>query len=177
MEVVFRAIYPWALLPRKIKIDAGAKQAEVRIFEENFRWVRISRSAELCWPWRLAQETGWVIHSPVTIAMDALHDVEAVCPPADNRSLSVAANCSEVWTFTDSQGNLQRNHYTAQSRLGGSLRFSQRRPLRAHVLRQRPRIGRVGHGLGTAHPAALFCPADALRADTESGSPRRFARS
>jgi hypothetical protein len=112
MEVVFRAIYPWAVLPRKIKIDAKAKEAEARMFEEQFRWIRISRSAELCWPWRLGQELGWVIDSPVTIAMDALHDVEAMCPPADNRALSVAANCTEAWSFKDDQGNLQRAHYT-----------------------------------------------------------------
>jgi hypothetical protein len=115
MEVVFRAIYPWAMLPRKIKIDAATKQAEERIFEENFRWIRMSRTAELCWPWRLGQEIGWVIDSPVSIAMDGLHDIEAVCEPAENRTLSLAANCTEVWSFSDDQGRLQRSHYTRQA--------------------------------------------------------------
>ena len=53
VEVVFRAVYPWAILPRKIKIDVQAKEEEARLMEEHFRWVRCSRSAELCWPWRL----------------------------------------------------------------------------------------------------------------------------
>ena len=35
--------------------------------------------------------------------------------PADNRSLSVAANCTEAWSFLDAQGKLERAHYTRQA--------------------------------------------------------------
>jgi hypothetical protein len=99
MEVNFRQVYPWALLPRKVKIDHAAKRDEVQLFEENFRWIRISRSAELCRPWRLGQEVGWVIDSPVTVTMDALHDVQVACPPEAMRVVSNLANATENWTF------------------------------------------------------------------------------
>jgi hypothetical protein len=112
MEVVFRAVYPWALLPRKIKIDPKAKQEEARLIEENFRWLRISRSQELCWPWRIGQEIGWVIDSPVTVAMDALHDVEVACPPEMMHGVSQMANSSENWHFNNADGSLKRLHCT-----------------------------------------------------------------
>lgn len=112
LEVSFRQVCPWALLPRKIKIDVKAKQEEVRIFEENFQWLRISRSEELCWPWRMGQEIGWVVDCPVNITMDALHDVEARGAPHEQRTLSMLTNCTEVWSYNDDQGQLQRVHYT-----------------------------------------------------------------
>jgi hypothetical protein len=98
VEVTFREVFPWALLPRKVKIDPEPKREEVRVMEENFRWVRISRSAELCRPWRLAQEVGWVIDSPVSVTMDALHDVEVACPPQALRTVTNLANATENWT-------------------------------------------------------------------------------
>jgi len=108
MEITFRALYPWALLPRKIKIDPQPKQSEVRVVEENFRWLRISRSPELCWPWRLGQELGWVIESPVSVTMDVLHDVEVHGPPEALRNLGMITNSSENWSFSDPDGSPER---------------------------------------------------------------------
>src|SRR5262245_49909000 len=76
MEIRFFPRYPWAILPRKLKIDVNSKEEEIRLMDEHFRWIRQNRSAEVCWPWRIAQETGWVIESPVTVDMEALNDVE-----------------------------------------------------------------------------------------------------
>src|SRR4029077_14660908 len=99
MEVVFSAVHAWAILPRKVKIDPKPKQEEIRMMAENFRWVRFTRSAELCWPWRLGQEIGWVVESPVTVSMDALHDVEVASPAEVLRNVSLMTNSSENWTF------------------------------------------------------------------------------
>jgi len=103
MEVSFRKVYPWAILPRKVRIDPAPKRDEARMVEENFRWVRISRSAELCRPWRLAQEVGWVIDSPVSVTMDALRDVQVACPPEAVRVVTNLANATENWTFNAGQ--------------------------------------------------------------------------
>jgi hypothetical protein len=97
MEVTFRAVFPWAILPHKVKIDPAPKRDEARMMEENFRWVRTSRSAELCRPWRLAQEVGWVINSPVSVTMDALRDVEVHCAPEALRTVTNLANATENW--------------------------------------------------------------------------------
>jgi hypothetical protein len=80
MEIIARARHPWALLPRKIKIDVKAKENEARLMEENFRLIRQSQSAEFCWPWRLGQEIGWVVDAPVSVSMDALNDIQLDCP-------------------------------------------------------------------------------------------------
>jgi hypothetical protein len=97
MQVTFRQVFPWAILPRKVKVDPEPKREEARLMEENFRWVRTSRAAELCRPWRLAQEVGWVIDSPVSVTMDALHDVQVDCPPEALRQVTNLANATENW--------------------------------------------------------------------------------
>lgn len=112
MDINFRAVQPWALLPRKLKIDPKPKMEEARLMAEHFVWVRKSRSVELCWPSRAAQELGWVIDSPVTVTMDALHDVEALGPEHALRQMSALANGTENWCFRDSAGKPERMHFT-----------------------------------------------------------------
>ncbi len=108
----FTALHPWAILPRKVKIDTSARVEESRLMEEHFVWVRKTRSAELCWPSRMGQEIGWVVDSPVTVTMDALHDIEAIGPPESLRQLSMLANASENWCFRDAEGKPNRIHFT-----------------------------------------------------------------
>ena len=110
MQVTFRAVHPWAILPRKIKIDPKPKQEEAQLMAEHFSWVRASRSSELCWPWRLSQEIGWVVDSPVSVDMDKLNDVEAMGPPDKLQYLSMITNATENWQFADAEGNPERIH-------------------------------------------------------------------
>lgn len=112
LEVTFRKVHPWAILPRKQKIDPQPKREEARLMAEHFAWVRASRSAELCWPWRMSQELGWIVESPVTVAMDAIHDVEALCPPDKLRYVSMLANATENWNFNNGSGESERIHFT-----------------------------------------------------------------
>lgn len=112
MEVTFRALHPWALLPRKQKIDPEPKKEEAELMEEHFAWVRASRSPELCWPWRMSQEAGWVVESPVTVTMDAIEDVEAMCAPDKLRYVSMLANATENWNFNGADGRSERIHFT-----------------------------------------------------------------
>lgn len=114
MDVVFRSVYPWAILPDKAKVDVKAKRDEVRMVEENFRWVRASRSAELCWPWRVAHELGWVIRCPVDITMDALNDVETACPPEHIPVVARMTNSTEYWEYdyAPDSGRQRRVHFT-----------------------------------------------------------------
>jgi len=114
MEVIFRALHPWAILPKKRSIDRKPVEEEARLLEDHFVWARASRAPEFCWPWRMGQEIGWVIESPVTVTMDALHDVEAISPPdAESiRHLSQLAGASENWAFRDSNGKVERMHFT-----------------------------------------------------------------
>ncbi len=112
MEVTFRLVHPWAILPRKQKIDPQPKRDEARLMAEHFAWVRASRSPELCWPWRQSQELGWIVESPVTVTMDAIHDVEAICPPDKLRHVSMITNATENWSFKDDAGESQRIHFT-----------------------------------------------------------------
>ena len=112
MEITFRKVHPWAILPKKPKIDPKPKREEARLMAEHFAWVRASRSAELCWPWRMSQELGWIVESPVTVTMEAFHDVEALCPPDKLRYVSMLANATENWNFNGDDGKSQRLHFT-----------------------------------------------------------------
>jgi hypothetical protein len=112
MEIMFRQVHPWAILPRKHKVNPKPKREEAQLMANHFAWVRASRSAELCWPWRMSQELGWIVESPVTITMDAFHDVEAVCPPSKLSYVSMIANASENWNFADANGKSERVHFT-----------------------------------------------------------------
>lgn len=117
MEISFRKVHPWAIVPAKRKIDPAPKAEEARLLEEHFLYARASRAPEFCWPWRAAQELGWVIHSPITVQMDALNDFEAVCPesPEAMRQVANLAGATENWAFRDANGNLERMHFTRRA--------------------------------------------------------------
>lgn len=117
MEITFRRVYPWAILPTKRRIDTAPKEEEARLLAENFKVARASRSQEFCWSWRAGQEIGWTIHSPVTVPMDAIHDFEAVCAdhPDAIRQIANQAGATENWAFRDDQGRVERMHFTRRA--------------------------------------------------------------
>lgn len=75
-RVVFDRLYPWALEPAPLEIDKTPAEEKASLYEGTFRWLKATRSRELCWPWRLAQEIGWVVRCPVDIEMQPFDDVE-----------------------------------------------------------------------------------------------------
>jgi hypothetical protein len=127
MDLSFQANHPWALLPRKIKVDLRAKQQEVEMFQENFHWVRMGRSSELCYPWRLGEEMGWVVDSPVDICMDAIHDVEVNCLEAEVANVANMAHATEFhWAASKTTKEQQ---YALFTRNAGWIRlFEYRTP-------------------------------------------------
>jgi hypothetical protein len=97
MEVRFRAKYPWALLPYKCTIDIRTAKADAEMYERSFRWLRRNRVEQLCWPWRLGQEVGWVVPSPVDVEMSPLEDVEGWCPMDEMENFGMATGHTEIW--------------------------------------------------------------------------------
>jgi hypothetical protein len=97
MNVGFTAKYPWALVPEKSKVNRRGSQEDERIYAESFRWIRKSRVPEACWPWRVAEELGWIVRSPVDVRMTAIKDVELACPPDEFDLLERSTGLSELW--------------------------------------------------------------------------------
>jgi len=103
--VRFRRRYDWALLPFKQRIDTDAAKEEATIYAKEFRWLRAYRRPELCWPWRLAQELGWVIPSPVHVNLSPISDEEVEIPagnPSALTDLSSATGYTEFWARASS---------------------------------------------------------------------------
>jgi len=78
MEAVFYQKFPWAILPYKVRIDKKPLDEVAEIYDEGFRWLRRRRRPEMCWPWRIAQEAGWVIPSPADVRIAPFQNAE-VC--------------------------------------------------------------------------------------------------
>lgn len=97
MDVHFRSKYPWALVPDKPKVDRRTPQEDAEIYADSFRWVRKSRVPEACWPWRVAQELGWIVRSPVDVHMTPITDIELACPPDEFDLLERSSGLSELW--------------------------------------------------------------------------------
>jgi hypothetical protein len=111
MSLVFKAKYEWALLPEKRRVERRAASADAEVYARNFRWVRKTRTASACWPWRLGQELGWVVRSPVDIEMTPIHDVEIDCPPEDFDLLTQATTISELWRRDATSLALETNRW------------------------------------------------------------------
>lgn len=121
MEIRFHPRYPWAILPRKLKIDVQSKEEEIRLMDEHFRWIRQNRSAEVCWPWRMAQETGWIIDSPVTVDMEALGDLEVYhSEPADSAFFQEITGSNLAW---GRPGDPEQVKHHIIARRGGWMRL------------------------------------------------------
>jgi hypothetical protein len=102
VRVSFKIKHEWALLPHKHQVDRHAAALDAGIYARNFRWFRKTRTAAACWPWRVAQELGWVIPSPVDVHMTPLRDVEVACMPEEMELLSRATRLEELWKRSDS---------------------------------------------------------------------------
>lgn len=89
-----RARYPWALVPTKNNAGVEAAKRSAAMYAENFRWMRMDRMPDLCWPWRLGHEIGWTIPSPVDIRMDRIDDMELA---ADMEGLEGVRGCGGVY--------------------------------------------------------------------------------
>lgn len=82
--IEFRSKYPWALPPQRDRIVTDAMKEHAQTVDREFRWHRAGRLPELCWPWRLAAELGWVIRSPVDVRVEPIHDFEVAGPAVTN---------------------------------------------------------------------------------------------
>jgi len=95
--VKFIQKYKWAILPTKNKISIKDIKEKTKIYSEEFRWIRTSRSKELCWSWRLAQEIGWDIVSPIDVEMKPLDDIQITNDLTEIKSLNDFISNSHVW--------------------------------------------------------------------------------
>jgi hypothetical protein len=73
----FETIFPWAILPEKMKLgSASSALEEKKIYKNEFRWLRRNRQKEFCYSWRLGQQVGYAIKSPITFRMEPFVDYE-----------------------------------------------------------------------------------------------------
>lgn len=96
-EVCFRALHPWALLPFKRRVDAGAAERKAALYSRELRWLRSSRVAALCWPFRLGQELGWLVPSPIDVRLTPLCELEVDPAPAATQDLAQVTDHTELW--------------------------------------------------------------------------------
>ncbi|MDB9338382.1 hypothetical protein [Nodularia spumigena] len=108
MEVVFKQKYSWSILPFKQKVDLKLEKQKSQIYEQNFRWFRRSRVAELCVPWRLANEIGWIIPSPVDITLTPIHDIEISCAKEEISNICKITGTTELWNRDNSYFAIQK---------------------------------------------------------------------
>lgn len=99
MSIRFSAKYDWALLPFKNSVSADDAKRTAEIYEQNFRWLRAYRTPEQCWPWRVGQELGWLVPSPVDISLSPLHDQEITAdfPNEELVELYKITGWTELW--------------------------------------------------------------------------------
>lgn len=97
VEVRFHARHPWAILPYKVKVDQGAARERASLYAQEFRWLRANRVPELCWPWRLGAELGWVVPSPVDVTFTPLGETEVDPEAEDLALLGDITGAAELW--------------------------------------------------------------------------------
>lgn len=97
MEVIFNKKYDWAVLPTENKIDWKRKKETAELYKHNFRWIRKNRVPELCWPWRLGQEIGWQILSPIDVMMSPVETLEVNCSKDELGHFAKLSEYNELW--------------------------------------------------------------------------------
>lgn len=97
IEVVFRKKYGWTILPYERKVDLQSERENSQIYEEHFRWFRRNRVGELCRPWRLSHEIGWIISSPIDVNFTPLHDFEVSGSSEDTSVICDITASNELW--------------------------------------------------------------------------------
>ncbi|MEU4999364.1 hypothetical protein [Streptomyces sp. NPDC021622] len=96
VEVPFRQLQPWAVLPSKHQVDRQRSRSDAAVYRENFRFVRAERRPEHCAPWVMGQELGWRVHSPVDIDFTPLDQIE-LDGISEPEAAGRAANRTELW--------------------------------------------------------------------------------
>jgi len=98
VDVHFEALRPWALIPEAPRVNRREARQERDVYREHFRYQRIARLPVDCPPWVLGQELGWLVRSPVTVAMGPVDDVEFAVPEDEElRAVGRKINRSEMW--------------------------------------------------------------------------------
>lgn len=94
---IFKKNLPWVYLP-SARTERNVKPEDNDVFN-SFRYMRLSRRRENCWPWRLFDQMGWDIHSPVDVTLEPLIDIEMSAALTEDEVYSIAktANLSELW--------------------------------------------------------------------------------
>lgn len=96
-RVQFGKRLEWALLPEKASVDLSAARERASLYEGGFRWLRASRVAEQCRPWRLGRELGWIVRSPIDIRFTPLPQIEVSGEETDLESLTEVLGDRELW--------------------------------------------------------------------------------
>lgn len=71
MSVVkFRKILDTAILPIKETVE------EPKFYDDSSRWIKNRRVKGSCWPYRMAQEIGWTIVSPIDVDIQPVKEIQ-----------------------------------------------------------------------------------------------------
>ncbi|MDG4817008.1 MULTISPECIES: hypothetical protein [unclassified Micromonospora] len=98
VEVAFTQVQPWALVPQPHRVDRKAARDERDLYQDHFRYKRITRLPVECPPWVLGQELGWMIRSPVTMRMTPVEDIDFSMPEEEDlRPVASKIGRSELW--------------------------------------------------------------------------------
>ncbi|WP_437907618.1 hypothetical protein WME95_06860 [Sorangium sp. So ce327] len=96
-EICFRAIHRWALLPYKHRIETSDAARKAKLYEREFRWLRARRVPPLCRPWRLGQELGWLVPSPIDVRLTPIQGVEVEADHDSLQELAHASDYTQLW--------------------------------------------------------------------------------
>jgi hypothetical protein len=102
-DIKASAHYPWALLPHKNRINQREARSSADLYDRHFRWIRRRRVAERCTPWRLGQELGWYVLSPVDVTMTPLDDIEVEFDDSELGTLGEVCGRQDLWRRQRSQ--------------------------------------------------------------------------
>lgn len=115
VELTARSLYPWAILPEKVRVDR-TESRDRQISYAHFRWLRALRQREDCAPWRLGQEIGWYVRSPIDVQLTPLDDLQFEASPDELDQISAFSGRPEFW---------QRNGFYIATRRSDWLRLFQ----------------------------------------------------
>jgi hypothetical protein len=102
-QVFFNRKHEWALLPFKAEVNDLNARESTQQYENSFRWFRRTRTAELCLPWKLAHQIGWLIPSPVDVTVSPVAQIEvARLSDEDLRDAATTLGTTEVWKRDES---------------------------------------------------------------------------
>lgn len=110
VSVSVKKIHPWSLLPQKTKVDRRLAREESEHLANHFRYHRSFRFREACPPWVLGQEVGWTLHSPVTIDLSPVQDMQ-FSAEVEPKDISAIAGVTEFWRRDSGYIAAPKNHW------------------------------------------------------------------